>query len=195
MEKKYAKRKYKNLDLLVQTVKKIEDNSDTFTELFIFFKPLIRSLMKTYQINDFDEDDWFQESAMVCYKACLTFDPSRGSKFSSYYKLLLKRRIFTIIRMQETNKRKVNSRSVHFEDISEKDIDLLESKYKLMDSSKDFESLDISHEFKKVISKFNRNELLYLESCLIPGREEPKVSKYVKRKVKKAIKRLINSIN
>lgn len=195
MEKKYAKRKYKNLDLLVQTVKKIEDNSDAFTELFIFFKPLIRSLMKTYQINDFDEDDWFQESAMVCYKACLTFDPSRGSKFSSYYKLLLKRRIFTIIRMQETNKRKVNSRSVHFEDISEKDIDLLESKYKLMDSSKDFESLDISHEFKKVISKFNRNELLYLESCLIPGREEPKVSKYVKRKVKKAIKRLINSIN
>ncbi|BDR56440.1 sigma-70 family RNA polymerase sigma factor [Xylocopilactobacillus apis] len=109
--KKFDKAKDNKIQELVKIVKSSDkNNDDAFCELFNYFKPLIRSLQLIYKIDDFDYDDWIQEGAIVCYKACISYNGSRGSRFASYYRLLLKNHIISLIRKQETAKRKINKK-------------------------------------------------------------------------------------
>ena len=178
--------KIERIHNLVSNIKDGYKINESFDELFDYFVPLVKSFEKVYHLEQFDDDDWVQEASIVCYKACNSFNSEQGSSFPSYFKFLLKNRVITIIRSEESDKRKSNKEKVYIEDNGEFELGI--------ERISVVEDIDFKNELSKVLNQLNPQQLLYLKNCFDGNFDDSNFSYYTKQKVKKIIRRLIKDI-
>ncbi|BDR58462.1 sigma-70 family RNA polymerase sigma factor [Xylocopilactobacillus apicola] len=175
--------------ILVKAVRDSEDNSEAFTELFELYRPLIKSFKRKFYLNDIEEDDWFQEAAIICYKACCTFTPGKGSSFSSYFKFILQHHVSTLLRQRNTNRRKANVYAVPLDGLEPS---CLLSVDKKLQENRLEENIDLQDALFRVINKLPNRQLSYLISCFNGDIEQDDFTAYIKSNLKKAIIKGIN---
>lgn len=94
-------------------------NGDTtkFEPLFECFHPLVRKFIRQYRIRSMDKDDIFQEARIILHEAVKHYEHERASSFSTYYSILLKHRIFSLIRRETALKRTSDFESISLESL------------------------------------------------------------------------------
>ncbi|WP_127849592.1 sigma-70 family RNA polymerase sigma factor [Lacticaseibacillus hulanensis] len=80
-------------------------DTDAFVQLFEKYKPVALGQIRQFQVAGFSHDDWLQEAKCAMCKCLNCYDPSQGSKFGSYYHLILRRHFISILRKHTTQKR------------------------------------------------------------------------------------------
>lgn len=79
-----------------------EGNDEAFTKLVNEFRYMIYKLIHSYErnIGDFkcDHDDIFQEACIALYNACMNYDASQGTKFSSYAYIVIRSSVVNSIK-------------------------------------------------------------------------------------------------
>lgn len=75
-------------------------------QLYDKYLPFLLKHIKLYYLPYLDKDDRLQECYIVLYTAISTYDSSKNVSFFSYYKVLLERHFYKIIRKQMAEKRK-----------------------------------------------------------------------------------------
>lgn len=173
---------------LVEIVKQQQQNWEVaFEDLNIYLQPIIRNFEKKFFITDFDDNDWLQEGAIVCYKACFEFNASQGSVFISYFKLLFCHHVISLVRKQNSLKRRANNHAVYLDGLpSPIKEDLINS------ASQDnlLDEISLATNLAKLIYEFNDTELHYFGNCLRDGLyEEEEFSRSTKRSVKTTVKK------
>lgn len=77
-------------------------------------------MMRTYYLKGFEDDDWFQEAMLSFYQAVLKYDPKKGHTFGNFFKLSFKHHIFSLIRKDAAQKRKIDKEYVSLDAVYEK---------------------------------------------------------------------------
>lgn len=183
----------KKVHKLVYDVKNREkDWEKSFEELNSYIIPIIRTIEKNYYLVDYEDNDWLQEGALVCFKACTTFNSNLGSVFMSYFKLLFKNHVISLIRKQNSYKRKINSNVIYWDNISG------QSKKVLINRNSDkytLKELSLATSMSDLIYEFNDRELHYFGKCLQKGLyDDEKFSNSTKRSVKKTVRKFLKDI-
>ncbi len=96
-------------------------NSDAFEIVFRKYIPVVLNQRNMYYLRNYDLDDWLQEGRIVCYESLQRYDISEGITFGLFFKINFKRRVVTLLRHQEAQKRQVD----HYTDSLETKIDSL----------------------------------------------------------------------
>ncbi|MGY3750790.1 sigma-70 family RNA polymerase sigma factor [Vagococcus acidifermentans] len=90
-------------------IKKAKDGDrDAFVWLCEKYQPIVYSLQRKYYLKDFEQDDWLQESRIVCYQTVNTYRFDQGLTFGFFYKMNLQRHVFSLLRRQEALKRRID---------------------------------------------------------------------------------------
>ncbi|MBG9987467.1 sigma-70 family RNA polymerase sigma factor [Aerococcaceae bacterium DSM 111176] len=80
-------------------------NEELFGYLIKRVEPLIRSTVRRYTQQHIEFDDLYQECVIALYQAVLKYDINKKSYFVSYYAVLVRRHILTLIKKYYTAKR------------------------------------------------------------------------------------------
>ena len=83
-----------------------EGDMSSYEDVFNCFTPLVHYFSKKYKIKDFDADDIFQEARIILLHCIKEYDGRRGLNFPGFYKLMLRNRIYSLIRREQALKRK-----------------------------------------------------------------------------------------
>ncbi|MGY3778313.1 sigma-70 family RNA polymerase sigma factor [Isobaculum melis] len=93
---------------------------DSFLPFFEQYKPIVLKMMRTYYLKGFEDADWFQEAMLSFYQTILRYDPEKGHTFGNFFKLSFKHHIFSLIRKDAAQKRKIDKEYVSLDAIYEK---------------------------------------------------------------------------
>lgn len=138
-----------------ELIRRAKDNDgDAFSELFKQYTPIVSNFFHHYYVRDFDWEDWVQEAHIVLYLALHDYDTLFGVHFSAYYKILLKRHLFSLIRRDNAKKRRTNQALLSIDSLYESD------KVRcLMSDTIDLEATDqviINETIKNMIAKLDK---------------------------------------
>lgn len=97
------------------------DDTDAFVEVFDLYKPIVLGLMHHYNLRGMTREDWFQEARMALWRAVRMYDPSSGSQFGAYYKMILRSHFSSVIRHGLAKKRLLLNSALA---VSDADVDL-----------------------------------------------------------------------
>ncbi|MFD1672295.1 sigma factor [Agrilactobacillus yilanensis] len=100
-------------------------DSDALTILIEKYKPLIFNMAGQYRLHLYDVDDWLQEARLECFLTAQKFDPSKGSKFGSFFKLRFRNSTLSKVRWQLAKKRKENCQATSLDGLLEHSYDFL----------------------------------------------------------------------
>lgn len=89
-----------------------ETNSEAFARIFEQYLPLVYKVVRHYYLRDFSEEDWLQEARMAMFNAVKRFDRRNGTTFGSYYAMVLRSHMNSLVRRHLAKKRAAYSRSV-----------------------------------------------------------------------------------
>lgn len=103
-------------DELIDLVKDQKD-SNALYQLIKKYQPMIDNMYKMYWLNGYDQSDWYQESYIVCYETCCSFDGRYGSRFANFFKMRFNHHVISLIRAQQTAKRQINAEASSFEEL------------------------------------------------------------------------------
>ncbi|MGY3765697.1 hypothetical protein ACWOAH_03975 [Vagococcus vulneris] len=98
--------KNKKLKLFINEIQ--EGNDEHFENVFLMYEPLVYNIKHKFILQNFDLDDYSQESRFVCYQAILGYDCKKPVTFGLYYKIMLERHFISLLRRQEAKKRLSN---------------------------------------------------------------------------------------
>ncbi|KRM71476.1 sigma-70 family RNA polymerase sigma factor [Lacticaseibacillus brantae] len=104
--------------LLHDLIRQAANDSTAFDNLFTKYLPLVRTVIRTYHLREFDRDDWLQESRIAMLKAAQHFDGSSGSQFGAYYRMVLLSHIRSLLRRHYAQKRAADAQSFLIEQIA-----------------------------------------------------------------------------
>lgn len=76
---------------------KTQRDSIAFDFLFQKYKKLIWKYIHLLDIDQKEQDDFFQEGILMLYKAVQSFDESKNKTFTRYFELILKRQFYQLI--------------------------------------------------------------------------------------------------
>lgn len=141
-------------------------DDEAFCQLFELYKPIIYTFRRKYYLRDLDEDDWLQESRIIFYKVLKKYNSARGLTLGNYFKKLLDNRIVTLIRKQQTLKRRADFYCISLDEVSVKG-------YKRVhDDKESYPSIDDQlilresfAEYSELLSKFERDVI----DCYLHG--------------------------
>ncbi len=155
-----------DINLAVQYIKKIkEGDSTSFIELFRKFQPVVFALKRKYFVKSMDHDDWLQEGMIACYQSALTYDELKGLTFGRYFKLNLERRICSILRKENAEKRRIDREAVSFEEELEIYGECYNSTSFVLDDFLDV--LILREELDEFMSKLSEFELIVFTRFLL----------------------------
>lgn len=83
-------------------------DSQAFIKLFEQYKPIVFKMKGKYYVQELDGDDWQQEGRLVLFQSIQTYAPDRGISLGSFFRMNLERHIYTLLRKQGAEKRKLN---------------------------------------------------------------------------------------
>lgn len=136
-----------------------KDDSIALDRLVRRYRPMIDNMYIKYFIDGYDRNDWYQEAFLVCYQTCKLFDGNSASKFGSFFKLKFQNHIIDIIRRENAIKRKANQGTESY--------DKLLDKGKFDDKvAEDNDSIDVSNQLEKIITKMSGIELVAFQFLL-----------------------------
>lgn len=98
-----------------------------FQTIFKKYEPLVQKMKKKYFLRDIDEQDWLQESQIVCYKSLESYNRHQGISFGAYFRRSLDHHFCSLLRTQQALKRKAWFESTYIEEAREKLGDAWES--------------------------------------------------------------------
>lgn len=81
--------------------------SDAFEELFQKYVPIVLKQRSAYYLRDYDLDDWLQEGRIVCFQSLQRYNIKQDVTFGLFFKINFKRRVVTLLRHQEAQKRQI----------------------------------------------------------------------------------------
>ncbi|UQF38238.1 sigma-70 family RNA polymerase sigma factor [Vagococcus lutrae] len=139
-------------DELIRRAK--NDDGDAFSELFQQYTPIVSNFFHHYYVRGFDWEDWVQEANIVLYLAIQDYNEFFGIHFSAYYKILLKRHLFSLIRRDNAKKRRSNQELLSIHSLYEND-----KVRRLMSDSVDLDAIDqviINETIKNMIEKLDK---------------------------------------
>ncbi|MDY3706639.1 sigma-70 family RNA polymerase sigma factor [Vagococcus lutrae] len=139
-------------DELIRRAK--NDDGDAFSELFQQYTPIVSNFFHHYYVRGFDWEDWVQEANIVLYLAIQDYNEFFGIHFSAYYKILLKRHLFSLIRRDNAKKRRSNQELLSIHSLYEND-----KVRHLMSDSVDLDAIDqviINETIKNMIEKLDK---------------------------------------
>lgn len=128
-----------------------ENDGEAFSRLFKQYRPIVSNLFHSYYVYDLEWEDWMQEAEVIFYVAIRDYNELLGVYFSIYYKTLLKRHLFSLIRRANAKKRRGNKQVVSINSLNE--TDKIQS---LMSDTMEFKSINqviISDTIKNMIDK------------------------------------------
>ncbi|MFC6347448.1 sigma-70 family RNA polymerase sigma factor [Vagococcus carniphilus] len=96
-------------------------SSDAFEELFQKYVPIVLRQRSAYYLRDYDLDDWLQEGRIVCFQSLQRYNIKQDVTFGLFFKINFKRRIVTLLRHQEAQKRQI----YHYTESLESKVDQL----------------------------------------------------------------------
>lgn len=105
-----------NEDELIVLVKQ-QNDSHALYQLITKYRPMIDNMYKMYWLNGYDQNDWYQESYIVCYETCCNYNGDLGSRFANFFKMRFSNHIISLIRSQQTAKRQINAEASSFEEL------------------------------------------------------------------------------
>lgn len=91
-------------------------DSQAFEELFQKYLPLTLKTVAPYHIRGYEVDDWLQEARLAMLKALDHYDGSNGSKFGSYYRMVLLSYVKSLLRRFLAKKRRADASAIPVED-------------------------------------------------------------------------------
>lgn len=139
-------------DELIRRAK--NDDGDAFSELFQQYTPIVSNFFHHYYVRGFDWEDWVQEANIVLHLAIQDYNEFFGVHFSAYYKILLKRHLFSLIRRDNAKKRRSNQELLSIHSLYEND-----KVRRLMSDSVDLDAIDqviINETIKNMIEKLDK---------------------------------------
>ncbi|GEQ61081.1 DNA-directed RNA polymerase specialized sigma subunit [Vagococcus lutrae] len=139
-------------DELIRRAK--NDDGDAFSELFQQYTPIVSNFFHHYYVRGFDWEDWVQEANIVLHLAIQDYNEFFGIHFSAYYKILLKRHLFSLIRRDNAKKRRSNQELLSIHSLYEND-----KVRRLMSDSVDLDAIDqviINETIKNMIEKLDK---------------------------------------
>ncbi|MGX6972835.1 sigma-70 family RNA polymerase sigma factor [Vagococcus lutrae] len=139
-------------DELIRRAK--NDDGDAFSELFQQYTPIVSNFFHHYYVRGVDWEDWVQEANIVLYLAIQDYNEFFGIHFSAYYKILLKRHLFSLIRRDNAKKRRSNQELLSIHSLYEND-----KVRRLMSDSVDLDAIDqviINETIKNMIEKLDK---------------------------------------
>lgn len=139
-------------DELIRRAK--NDDGDAFFELFQQYTPIVSNFFHHYYVRGFDWEDWVQEANIVLHLAIQDYNEFFGIHFSAYYKILLKRHLFSLIRRDNAKKRRSNQELLSIHSLYEND-----KVRRLMSDSVDLDAIDqviINETIKNMIEKLDK---------------------------------------
>lgn len=72
-------------------------NDLEFEKLYEKYKKLIHRIIYEFNVPSYTKEDLLQEALMCLYQSHASFDPSRNTKFITYFYVMLKNRIYKLI--------------------------------------------------------------------------------------------------
>ncbi len=87
-------------------------DSDAFAKIFEQYRPLVYKVIRHYYLRDFSDEDWLQEARLAMFKAVKRYDRHNGATFGSYYALVLRAHMNSLVRRHLAKKRAAYSQSV-----------------------------------------------------------------------------------
>lgn len=139
-------------DELIRRAK--NNDGDAFSELFQQYTPIVSNFFHHYYVRGFDWEDWVQEANIVLHLAIQDYNEFFGVHFSAYYKILLKRHLFSLIRRDNAKKRRSNQELLSIHSLYEND-----KVRRLMSDSVDLDAIDqviINETIKNMIEKLDK---------------------------------------
>ncbi len=106
------------LEILVMLIQCID--FDLFERLLERCKPIISILVNKYFIENYSRDDLIQEARKVLVIAAKKYDYRRGVRFPTYFYMQLSNHFKHLLRKQEAQKRKANSKTSSLDNLAEK---------------------------------------------------------------------------
>lgn len=82
--------------------------------------PSIKKVTSKYYLQDYDREDFQQESRIVLFKAVKKYKASKGMDFIPFYEMTLSNHMNMLIRRECTHKRKVNMTAYSLDEMIEK---------------------------------------------------------------------------
>jgi len=79
-------------------------DSETEEALVTEYNRLVRAIARPYFLAGGDGEDLIQEGMLGLLSAIRTYDPNKGTKFSTYAEFCVRRRIYSAIRLASANK-------------------------------------------------------------------------------------------
>jgi len=90
-----------------------------FEELFTRFLPLVKKMNNLYYFRFIERDDFWQEARIVMHKAVVAYDPDKGLQFSGFFKLMLEHHVYSLIRKETAQKRKIDKGAISLDQLME----------------------------------------------------------------------------
>jgi RNA polymerase sporulation-specific sigma factor len=97
---------------IMDLVKLAAHDSDAFEALFRQYQPMLNKMIAHYHLSGFDRDDWLQESRAALLRAILTFNGETGSKFGSYFRLVVHSQLNGLVRLNLALKRTIDQKVI-----------------------------------------------------------------------------------
>ncbi|MFA5470533.1 MAG: sigma-70 family RNA polymerase sigma factor [Acholeplasmataceae bacterium] len=76
---------------------KTQEDSVAFDFLYQKYQKFIWKCIHLLNIDQKEQEDFFQEGILILYKAAQTFDESKNKTFTRYFELILKRHFYQMI--------------------------------------------------------------------------------------------------
>lgn len=89
----------------IELIRRAPEDSDAFMELFTIYKPIVLGQIRQMYLRDLSRDDWLQEASIALMRAAKSFDPSSGSQFGPYYKMVVHSHYVSVLRRAMARKR------------------------------------------------------------------------------------------
>lgn len=93
-------------------IQRARTESQAFATLFNQYLPLVLKTVKAYYIRDFAYDDWLQEARIAMLNAVRRYDGSSGSRFGSFYRMVLVSHINSLLRNRLAQKRMADATAI-----------------------------------------------------------------------------------
>lgn len=97
---------------VLQLVQRAKVDQDAYARLFERYLPLVYKTIRRYHLRDYAQDDWLQEARVALLNAIERFDSSAGSRFGSYYAMVLQSHLNSLLRQNFALKRTAYTRAI-----------------------------------------------------------------------------------
>ena len=121
------------------------------------YKPMVRSVSRTYFLLGGDSDDIVQEGMIGLFKAINSFDETKSNDFNAFALMCVNRQIINCIKKYNTDKNKMLNYTISLDDVDERDLCTISPESIAIDKES---NLQLRHLIDEHLSKMERQVVL-----------------------------------